>query len=374
MASPGASPRLMSPTEASRSGLTVTATGAVTAAAPGTRARTSTRPGRSRTRPRRSKSPSESDDEGGPKACQAPSRGRDSRTSSVPFGAFSPARVIQPPGATTRSDAVARIPSLPPMPGRLPEPSVAPMQMTMPIADAMPSRTAARSRGPSGRRGSWGCGAVRAGGAGGGAGGAAAGGSAGGAGRRGGPKATRPAGVEGAGRSAGGEGGAVGAALSAVGAVLSAGGLGCSAGGRTQGSARLGGGALRSRSASDMRRRLISDGSGSTSSPSARARRRARDSSRRRSRSSVVRSCVAAGLRRRAAGVCGRTPASLLVSCSVAIARTARRHCPTRGCSSFAARGRRPSRPGVHETDFDDEIGDKSQSRGPRRGPCAALL
>ena len=78
--------------------------------------------------------------------------------------------------------------------------------------------------------------------------------------------------------------------------------------------------------ASGRRLTLISSapGSGATTCPSARERRRARDCSRRRSRSSAVRWCSASGLRRRAAGVWGRGAASVsVVSCSVAMARTA---------------------------------------------------
>ena len=105
MAAPGTSPRLMSPTEASRSGRTVTATG-VEAPPFVARTRTLVGPGAAATRPDTMKRPSSS-----ARPCatglQRSARRRTSSTRSARAGAPSPASSIRPPGATTFRDASA---------------------------------------------------------------------------------------------------------------------------------------------------------------------------------------------------------------------------------------------------------------------------
>src|SRR5918997_5694306 len=112
MAAPGTSPRLMSPTDASRSGRTVTASG-VEAPPSVARIRTLVGPGAAATRPDTRKRPWSS-----ARPCatglQRSARRRTSSTRSARAGAPSPASSIRPPGATTFRDASAERPVAPP--------------------------------------------------------------------------------------------------------------------------------------------------------------------------------------------------------------------------------------------------------------------
>src|SRR5919108_5889636 len=148
MAAPGASPRLMSPTAASRSGLTVMAVGR-DAPAPGTRARTSRAPGLARARPRTRKSPCSSD-EAEPADRHGPPSERVSSRSLVPSGAPEPDRLIQPPGATTRLEDVTSKPASPGA-GEPDDPSDASTKSRTPTAEPSARRATRRSRVEAGR-------------------------------------------------------------------------------------------------------------------------------------------------------------------------------------------------------------------------------
>ena len=111
MAAPGASPRLMSPTLASRSGRTGIVTGAV--ALPLTaRARSETRPGRATTRPSTRNRPSSSE-RVSPALRQPPPPVRVSSTTVASGRVPAPRSAMEPPGATARSDGVAERPPRP---------------------------------------------------------------------------------------------------------------------------------------------------------------------------------------------------------------------------------------------------------------------
>jgi hypothetical protein len=146
MACPGTSPRLMSPTEASRSGRTITRTGVATAPSEA-RARTVTGPGLATTRPSSRNRPSSSEVVS-PAARQCAPRERVSSTSEADGGACEPVRTIRPPGATARPAAVAS--NVAPAPAPPEGVSDETRNATTPIAEASASSAETRSRADAG--------------------------------------------------------------------------------------------------------------------------------------------------------------------------------------------------------------------------------
>ena len=171
MLAPGTSPRLMSPTEESRSGLTVTATGSEPASACSARARTITVPGAAATRPLSRNSPA-APAAPRPALCQSPSADRVSSSSGAPGCAPVPCREIRPPGATSVSDGLAARELPAEMGLACSEPTEETRKSS--IASAEPSVVSAATAAPGGGPAGWGRG-FRGRGAGGGGGGGSVG-------------------------------------------------------------------------------------------------------------------------------------------------------------------------------------------------------